>query len=83
MMGGGNMMGGGGGFGRFSRPMGMNQMGGGMGGMGGKYKMMIIIIITDLKSNQLGISLLLPGDNLENIWNFVLPEKWEPCYLYS
>ncbi len=33
---------------------------------------------TDSKSNWPGISLTLPGNNLENTWNFVSPEKWEP-----
>ncbi len=31
------------------------------------------------KTNLKGISLFLPGNNLENTWNFVSPEKWEPC----
>ncbi len=35
---------------------------------------------TDLKSNWPWISLLLPGNNLENIWNFVSQEKWEPWW---
>ncbi len=29
--------------------------------------------------NGLWISLHLPGNNLENTWHFVSPEKWEPC----
>ncbi len=39
----------------------------------------------DSKLNWPGISLLLPGNNLENTWNFMSPEKWEPCdsYLYG
>ncbi len=39
----------------------------------------IININTLSKSNWPGISLLLPGNNLENTWNFLSPEKWEPC----
>ncbi len=34
---------------------------------------------TDSKPNWPWISLLLPGNNLENTWNFVSPDKWEPC----
>ncbi len=34
----------------------------------------------DSKPNSSGISLLLPGYNQENTWNFVSPEKWEPWY---
>ncbi len=33
---------------------------------------------TDSKPNWAWISLLLPGNNLENTWNFVSQEKWEP-----
>ncbi len=35
----------------------------------------------DSKSNWPGILLLLPGNNLENTWKFVLLEKCKPCYL--
>ncbi len=35
--------------------------------------------LTDSKSNWPWISLFLPGNNLENTWNFVSQEKWEPC----
>ncbi len=38
----------------------------------------IINTNTDSKPNWPGISLHLPGNNLENTWNFVSPEKWEP-----
>ncbi len=34
---------------------------------------------TDSKPNWPWISLLLPGNNLENTWTFVSQEKWEPC----
>ncbi len=37
---------------------------------------------TDSKPNWPWISLLLPGNNLENTWNFVSQEKWEPCMIY-
>ncbi len=39
----------------------------------------IINTNTDLKPNLPWISLLLPGNYLENTWNFVSQEKWEPC----
>ncbi len=32
----------------------------------------------DSKPNWPGFSLLLPGDNLENTWNVVSQEQWEP-----
>ncbi len=35
----------------------------------------------DSKPNWPGISLYLPGNNLENTWNCVSPEKWEPCFM--
>ncbi len=41
----------------------------------------IININTDSKPNCHWISLLLPGNNLENTWNFVSQEKWEPCIM--
>ncbi len=34
---------------------------------------------TDSKPKLPWISLFLPGNNLENTWNFVSQEKWEPC----
>ncbi len=39
----------------------------------------------DSKPNLPGISLLLPKNIMENIWNLVSPEKWEPwsCYPHS
>ncbi len=39
----------------------------------------IINTNTDSKPNWPCISLHLPGNNLENTWNFLSPEKWEPC----
>ncbi len=36
------------------------------------------IFNTGSKPNWPWISLLLPGNNMENTWNFVSQEKWEP-----
>ncbi len=36
----------------------------------------------DSNLNGSGISLLLPGNNLENTWNFISPEKCESCVLH-
>ncbi len=41
----------------------------------------IININTYSEPNCPTISLLLPGNNLENTQTFVSPEKWEPCIL--
>ncbi len=38
---------------------------------------------TDSKPNWPWISLLLPGNNLENTWNFASQEKWEPCICFN
>ncbi len=38
----------------------------------------IINTNTDSKLEWPGNSLLLPGNKMENMWNFVSPEKWEP-----
>ncbi len=38
--------------------------------------------LCDLKPNWPEISLLLPGKNLDNSWNFVSPEKWETWNRY-
>ncbi len=43
----------------------------------------IINTNTDSKPNWPWISLLLLGNNLENTWNFVLQEKWEPCICFN
>ncbi len=43
----------------------------------------IINTNTDLKPNWPWISLLLPGNNLENTWNLVSQEKWEPRICFN
>ncbi len=47
------------------------------------YHICIINTNTDLKPNWLWIPLLLPGNNMENTWNFVWPEKWESCICFN
>ncbi len=49
------------------------------------YVWHICIINTNIasKPNWPGISLHLPGNNLESTWNFVSPEKWEPCLIWK
>ncbi len=50
-----------------------------------KRKLIYIFVIstlseqnTDSMPNGPGISLIIPASNLENTWNFVSPEKFEP-----
>ncbi len=43
----------------------------------------IINTNTDSKPKWPWISLLLPGNNLENTWNVVSEEKWEPCICFN
>ncbi len=44
-------------------------------------KIIYVFVISTLstKPNWPVISLVLPGNNLENTWNFMSAEKWEPC----
>ncbi len=42
-----------------------------------------VITNTDWKPNWPWISLLLPGYILENTWNFVSQEKWDPCICFN
>ncbi len=43
----------------------------------------IINTNTDSKPKCPCISLLLPGNNLENTWNFMSQEKWKPCICFN
>ncbi len=43
----------------------------------------IISTNTDSKTNWPWISLLSPGNNMENTWNVVSQEKWEPCICFN
>ncbi len=46
-----------------------------------KNNLIYIFVISILtQTHWPGILLLLPGNNLENTWNFVSLEKWEPCF---
>ncbi len=54
------------------------------------YKKMSFASILNINTNtviqsqiDLGFHCFLPGNNLENTWNFMSQEKWEPCLYFN